>query len=274
MEDKKEKAKKEKEQKKDSEKEKAEKKARAAAEAKVKLIPPGKQKAVHRPEIIPGPKAKPDDKSVGLGDELGEGLVGDSEGAEGEVADGQASQEAVPEEPPPKKPLPRKLYYGLAIIVFGVSIVLYDHRLFTIPDVLWFVPFLLVVLGLMRVWKMGLYDRWGQTMLLGGIVLHFALLVFIEGNKTVPRITVPVLVVWTGILVFIRGFQAWWRSRQPEEPVEITEEPRKERKRWTYADMNELLVEAGELPKPDPVGEPGAPEQPGQKPETTKGAEK
>jgi hypothetical protein len=266
------------EKKEKTKREKAEKKAKEAAEAKARLIPPGKQKAVHRPELKPEPKAKPGGEAqAGLGDELEKGQEGETDATEGgataEGIEKDAEQETAPE-PPPKMPLPRKLFYGLATIIFGVSIVLYDHRLFTIPDVLWFVPFLLVVLGLMRVWKMGLFDRRGQTMLLGGIVLHFAMLVFIEGhNKIVPRIIVPVLIVWAGILVFIRGFQAWWKNLHPEEPAEPVEEPRKERKLWTFADMNELLVEIGELPKPDPTVDSGPAAEAAQEPETQEGQE-
>jgi len=187
-------------------------------------------------------------------------LTDEGEEGEGALELGPENEPAAEPGPPPKLPLPRQLLYGLVTVVFGISIYLYyPERLFTILDVLWFGPFVLVAMGLMKAWKDGLFDRRGQALLVGGILSHFALLLWTDGNVWVATITVPILVVWAGALVFAKGLQIWLKSRQHDEAVAVPEAPpvRARKRRWTYEDMNELLAEVGdlsELPELDVAG--------------------
>jgi hypothetical protein len=115
-------------------------------------------------------------------------------------------------------------------------------------------------MGLLKIWKHGLFDRWGQTLLVVGILSHFALLVWTDGSKVVPMITIPLMFVWAGFLVFAKAFQAWLKSRQPEVPVVVPPPPVKEHKRWTFEDMDAVLAEIGEMPD---AGGQGGPDGPG-----------
>jgi hypothetical protein len=239
---------------------KAETKGDAKAEAKGDAKPGAKPDAAAKAKQDPKAEKKPgqaDKAGVGTAKEQGGALEGESveAGEDGAVEGAPDVQVAEPaatiEPPPPKKPLPRGLLYGLIIIVLGPSIFAYATlELYKIPDVLWFVPFVAVVMGLLQIWKHGLFDRWGQTLLVGGILSHFALLVWTDGSKVVPTITIPLMFIWAGFLVFAKGFQAWLKSRQPEEPVVVPPPPVKEHKRWTFEDMDAVLAEIGEMPAP------------------------
>jgi len=98
--------------------------------------------------------------------------------------------------------IPRKIIIGFVIVCFGVSIMLYNFGFFHIRSILWFLPFVLVVTGLLRILKKGFFNGPAQFLIIGGLQLHLALL----GYKKVLGLGLPILVIWVGILVVIKGF--------------------------------------------------------------------
>ncbi|MDR0498416.1 MAG: hypothetical protein LBH03_01615 [Holophagales bacterium] len=98
--------------------------------------------------------------------------------------------------------LPRKIIFGSLIVCFGIAIMLYDFDFFHFKDVLWFLPFALVVTGLLRIWKKGFFNIMAQILVIGGLQIHLALL----GYKNVIELGLPILIIWIGILVIVKGF--------------------------------------------------------------------
>jgi predicted membrane protein len=100
------------------------------------------------------------------------------------------------------KRLPRKIIFGSALVCLGISIMLYNFKLFDIKDARWFLPFVLVVIGLLRIWKKGFFNVLAQILIIGGLQMHLAFL----GFNNILSLGLPILFIWVGILVIIKGF--------------------------------------------------------------------
>ncbi|MDR2697546.1 MAG: hypothetical protein LBB40_03610 [Holophagales bacterium] len=98
--------------------------------------------------------------------------------------------------------IPRKIIFGFVIVCLGIAIMLYNFDFFRVKDTLWFLPFVLVVTGLLRIWKKGFFNVLAQILIIGGLQLHL----FLLGHRRVISLGLPVLVIWVGILIVIKGF--------------------------------------------------------------------
>jgi len=98
--------------------------------------------------------------------------------------------------------IPRRIIIGSVIVCLGIAVLLYIFNLFHVKDVLWFLPFVLIITGLLRIWKKGFFNGLAQFLIIGGLQLHLAFL----GYRIVLDLGLPLLVIWIGILVVVKGF--------------------------------------------------------------------
>jgi len=124
-------------------------------------------------------------------------------------------------EAPPKR-LPRGIIYGSILICLGIAIILYNKKYFHGGDILWFLPFAIIVCGLYRIFKKGFFNVIGQVLMLGGIQLHLVLL----GVKTAAEYWYPITIIWVGALFLIKGILLRKKQKREQEALEALETQR------------------------------------------------
>jgi len=116
----------------------------------------------------------------------------------------------------PLKRIPRSIIYGSILICLGVAIILYNKKYFHGGDILWFIPFAIVIWGLYRIFKKGFFNVFGQVLMLGGIQLHLAFL----GVKTIAEYWYPITIIWIGALFLIKGILLKIKQRREQKALD------------------------------------------------------
>ena len=118
-----------------------------------------------------------------------------------------------PKESDAPRPFPRKITLGLILILLGVFLVLKNMGFVNDSDFVEFMPVALITLGVLRVLKKGLFSVLAQTMMVGGVLMHIALL----GNQAAKNWWLPTLIIWAGLLVLIKGVITLKKPKDGEE---------------------------------------------------------
>jgi hypothetical protein len=116
--------------------------------------------------------------------------------------------------------LPGGVVFGLIIIGLGIALALENLKLIYIEDAAVFLPCILILAGLVRLWNRGFFSVWGQILLLGGIILQIEALDF----AVIVDLSWPMLIIWVGLLVAIKAFLPKKTPFQIHEPLSEEQE--------------------------------------------------
>ena len=97
---------------------------------------------------------------------------------------------------------PLGFIFGLILIWLGMAMLLDNLHPGYAEYMFQYWPCAPIALGLARLWNKGLFDLWGQTLLVAGVLFQIACL----WNVDAIELWWPLIVVWVGLIVVVKAF--------------------------------------------------------------------